>query len=151
MNRLTTAYLLNKREILHMLLKKSNLLSDHSKPYYLVIVAVDQSYSKITVYPVTHKIILKIIIGGSKLDHSSVSKIIDVLSKFKILHTSGIVAIKNGFLYELYVEGITGEDKSIPEYYYQLKKIEGVDTLEEEWIKKQTLSKSKFINFFKKK
>lgn len=149
MNRLTTAYLLNKKEILHKLLNQS-LLSDHSKPYYLMIVAVDQLYSKITIYPVNHNIILKIILGGSKLDHSSVNKIIEVLSKFKILHTSGIVAIKNGFLYELYIEGITGEDKSIPEYYYKLKKIDGVDSLEEEWIKEKTKYRFKNNKFFRK-
>jgi hypothetical protein len=76
-----------------------------------------------------------------------VNKIIEVLSKFKILHTSGIVAIKNGFLYELYIEGITGEDKSIPEYYYKLKKIDGVDSLEEEWIKEKTKYRFKIIIF----
>ena len=97
---------------------------------------------------------MKVIISGKNLNHIVIAKIAEVLKDFDIIHTSGIVKIKNGFLYEMYLSGNFGSNKEITQYYYKLKKIYGVDKLEEEWIRNQISVKKFRIRrknwFFKK-
>lgn len=134
MKRLTTAYLLDKEKIESIILKNWALVEQSVKPFFLVIYSRNTEFTKATIYPVDYELVSKVIIGGANIDQSVIAEIARILVDFEILHTSGIVAISDGFLYEMYIAGEFGTRSEIKEYYYKLRKIPGVESLEEEWI-----------------
>ncbi|MHA1341248.1 MAG: hypothetical protein ACTSRZ_19470 [Promethearchaeota archaeon] len=145
MERLTTAFILRRRHIKPIILYQNQLIVKKKSPYFLLIYSTSSDYTKLTIYPIDTNIILKLILSGKNLTNNSIGKIVEVLNKFKIIHTSGIVAFKDKFLYELYISGHFGWKDEITNYYYILKKIEGIEKLEEEWIRYLSKIKLKYL------
>jgi len=147
---LTNAFLLKRKDIKPIILFQNNLISNLNLSYYLVIYSVHKEYTKIFIYPLDSSLVLKLILSGKNINSESINKIINVLKNFKILHSSGIVSVNDKFLYEVYIYGYLRWRDEITNYYYIIKNIEGIDSLEEEWIKLSKMKKRKINNLMRK-
>ncbi|MHA1871640.1 MAG: hypothetical protein ACTSXF_11875 [Promethearchaeota archaeon] len=105
MDFLTKYYLLNRIQAIDMALGENSNLVDQNCQYFLAIFSITKKNTKITLYPIKEHI-LKVFIYAINLPEEKIYNIIAFFSKFKILHTSGVVYIGSDIAYEIYIQGI---------------------------------------------
>ena len=139
---LTTAFLLDFNEILPVILSDKSLIRDLSKNSYLLISSVNSEFTKLSIYPIEHEKVLKIIFSGTKLNPLSISQITNIFSKsnLKIIHTSGLVFVRNIYLYEIYLIDFNNEINLIEEKINNERDNFGLDSIEKIWIEKKKKS-----------
>ena len=123
MQELTQSFIIDKSQLLPILLYKENLISKIDSPYFLLIYSTIPTSTKISVYPIP---VMKIIIKGPAIIENTIEKLIDLLSALHpiMLHTSGIIYDKVNYIYELYFIGI--EDNFTLDIRLKIKQISGI-------------------------
>ncbi len=111
---LTKAYLLNKKQILPIIFNDSRLISDITKSFYLLIASTNPKFTKLTIYPILDKKILKIIVINKNKNQNELQEVIQIISKLcNIIHTSGLVFTPETLIYEVYIPENTIEVEKI--------------------------------------
>ena len=72
-------------------------------PYSLIIQSFTEDLTKLTIYPVNKKKILKIIVRGQNVSKEDIEIFSEYLRYFDIIHTSGLVFQHNQLFYECYL------------------------------------------------
>jgi len=112
---LTKAFILNNYQPsdlkLNLSLLELNNIDDF--PYLLVIQSTSPNFSKITIYPLKKKKIVKISLSGVNISDKVLENLIQTLQNFEIIHTSGLLIKDNKLTYECYLNTSLSEAESI--------------------------------------
>jgi hypothetical protein len=88
---------------LNLQLSVDQIKSLNDCKYLLVIQSIIEKSIKLTVYPVNKNKIIKVSLFGLKLSKKTLKKISKILHKYEVIHSSGILKIKNSLMYECYL------------------------------------------------
>jgi len=103
--KLTDSYILlnPKSEDLKLNLSLSHLKNFQQKPYLLIIQSIIENCTRITIYPLDKKSIIKIILNGSDISDEIISDLSQLLQNYEIIHTSGLLIKGRDLFYECYL------------------------------------------------
>ena len=81
-------------------------------PYLLIIQSITENNSRITIYPIMSEKIMKLSLIGQDISNDMVEILSDILKKYEIIHSSGILKKKKDFFYECYLNFSLSDSKS---------------------------------------
>ncbi len=134
MKHLTNAYILDKDQLLPIILHNENMIPQKRTSQFLVIYSITSLFTKITIYPAKYLPITKYFLYGSNIHQTTIDQMLSVLNSVSttILHTSGIMFLENQYCYELYFSGVLNQDLS--RFKNKILKLEGVEALEDSLV-----------------
>lgn len=102
---LTEAFIKSKeeKEGLKLSIPTEKIDKFQNSSHFLIIQSFTHKYSKITIYPINNKKITKIQLSGKNISKTKLNKILDIIKKFDIIHTSGLLARGKEMCYEVYI------------------------------------------------
>lgn len=126
LKKLTDAYIRKKGSSLNLQMDFENFIKKESKPYLLIIKSATENYLKITIYPIDKRKITKILIMAKQKAERKVCKTIDILKKYNIIHTGGLMVFKNQIYYECYLNINRETTKKYKELEYNLNQMKNI-------------------------
>ncbi|MFO8019299.1 MAG: hypothetical protein R6U96_11730 [Promethearchaeia archaeon] len=123
LKKLTEAHIQRKKERLNLQIGFKKSIKEAAQPYILIIKSYTKSYLKITIYPLGEKKVVKILMISEEKDEEILCNAIDILKKYEIIHTSGLMMIKNQIYHECYIN-MNRETKKYKELITSLKQME---------------------------
>ncbi|TFF95852.1 MAG: hypothetical protein EU544_01860 [Promethearchaeota archaeon] len=102
---LTSAYIKKNKRGSHLKLDISfpQIEKIQDKSYFLVIQSTSPKCSRVTIYPLKKKQILKLSITGTDISETSIERLSDILKDYEIIHTSGLLIKKKELNFECYL------------------------------------------------
>jgi len=104
-NNLSIAYIKERNNSLQINLNLSlpNVIDLRKSQYLLVIQLNTRDFSKIVIYPIKKKSIIKIVLIGVDIKEEHIEILSEELQNFEIIHTSGLIQKGNEIFYECYL------------------------------------------------
>ena len=104
-NNLSIAYIKERNNSLQINLNLSlpNVIDLRKSQYLLVIQLNTRDFSKIVIYPIKKKSIIKIVLIGVDIKEEHIEILSEELQNFEIIHTSGLIQKGNETFYECYL------------------------------------------------
>lgn len=93
--------------------------------YVLIIRLITRIFTKFTIYPLNKNKILKITFIGFNIQDNYVEKSIKELKKYRIIHTSGLISLRDKSYYECYLE-LSIDDEDYKDLKILLDKIKNI-------------------------
>ncbi|MHA1150273.1 MAG: hypothetical protein ACTSR8_18760 [Promethearchaeota archaeon] len=72
-------------------------------PYFLIIQSSASNCTRLTIYPIKNEKILKLNISGADVSDSSIEQLSNILKKYDVIHTSGLLIKQKQLNYECYL------------------------------------------------
>ncbi|MHA2397417.1 MAG: hypothetical protein ACXADU_00830 [Promethearchaeota archaeon] len=110
---------------LNLQLSLDQIKSLNDCKYLLVIQSIIEKSIKLTVYPVNKSKIIKVSLFGLKLSKKTLKTISKILQKYEVIHSSGILKIKNSLTYECYLN-LSLTEKQSEDLNSSLNKIKNI-------------------------
>ena len=124
---ITDAYIQQLEDFLNTNLRISLSKFNNLKTYdnLLIIQSAIENSIKLSIYPIKKGKVIKITLYGLKLSKKILKEISKILQKFKVIHTSGFLKIKNRIYFECYLNLSISESKN-KSLYASLDKIKNI-------------------------
>jgi hypothetical protein len=112
--KLTDAFILDNSNPsdIKLSLSLSHLEKFKKKLNLLVIQSTTESCSRITIYPLDKKSIIKISLSGSNISDENIGDLSKLIKKYKIIHTSGLLIKGEDLFYECYLKLDLSDDQT---------------------------------------
>jgi hypothetical protein len=110
---------------LNLQLSLDQIKSLNDCKYLLVIQSIIEKSIKLTLYPVNKSKIIKVSLFGLKLSKKTLKEISKILQKYEVIHSSGLLKIKNSLMYECYLN-LSLTEKQSEDLNSSLEKINNI-------------------------
>ncbi|MFW9999915.1 MAG: hypothetical protein ACFE9Q_05595 [Candidatus Hodarchaeota archaeon] len=102
---LTKAHIQHINSITEAILKisLSNIKDIEKNPFLLIVESTIENSIKVSIYPLKKEKIIKITFSGFNFSKDLIDEISRILQDFQVIHTSGVLLIKDQLFYECYL------------------------------------------------
>ena len=81
----------------------SNIKDIENYPFLLIVESTIENAIKVSIYPLKREKIIKITFSGFSFSKDLIDQISKILQDFQVIHTSGVLLIKERLFYECYL------------------------------------------------
>ena len=130
---LTNGYITEFKNLESVISNKIFPIKSQIYSNYLFVVSNLKKSAKISIYPINHKSVLKLVFNGTSID----TQTINMLPKFlvdNIIHTSGIINVKRTLVYEIYISMDQKYKTSFKKDLNKISLLDGIDSVYEKWL-----------------
>ena len=130
---LTNGYITDENGLKSTISNKILPMKNQQYSYFLLVVSSVKETVKISIYPINHEKVLKLVLNGSSINTQTLN-LLPKLFVDNIIHTSGIFNVGKTSVYEIYISIDSTQNPNFDIDLNNIRNLEGIDSVYEKWI-----------------